>query len=351
MGGGTQSSGGGNGGGGFVSGPKPQITTALAPAAGAYGTYLTIVGTDFTDAGALVLSSGTGDLTLSSTTLQADAGELWQDEMIVFRYPFPAEGNVLVSTPYGIADAGVFLPSWKPGASLAEDQDDYTPFPASFLGAAGTAVGVIRYPDPPLVYGGWGVMIHDGTSPQLFHLDVPSAFVLTIALVPAPGLEPDGVALVGMTAPDGGSTPGTLQRLTWNGGVPSLQPTGVAALNALGAGTDATGFFSWAQALDGGFIRVRPPSWTVDKTLAPPAGFGNGGKTSQTFFLNGTLVAQWTIGRDTGFPLFQHFEHPEFALANAAQTSWSPTEIGVNEILGQLDGVNASTSSDGKLSS
>ena len=51
-----------------------------------------MVGTDFTDHGTLVLASSLGPLNLASTSLQLDAGELWQDDRIVFRYPFGSFG-------------------------------------------------------------------------------------------------------------------------------------------------------------------------------------------------------------------------------------------------------------------
>jgi hypothetical protein len=327
-----------------------MVTSGLSPTTGPYGSALTILGANFSDAGQVILASGLGNITVQSTSLQADAGELWQDDKIVFRYPFPAEGVVLVRTAVGTADAGAFTPSWVPGAGVMQAQDDYSPFPSTSLAAPGTVVGTIRYPDPPLVYGGWGVMIHNGSSPQLFHLDVAQHFVHSIQLVPSSGLQPEGIALVGQSAPDGGPSASALYRLVWTGGLPTLQPTGVAAANALGAGVDVTGFFAWAQATDGGLIRVRPPAWAVDKTLAPPGGFGFGGHVSQIAFVGGTLVAQWTTARDTGFPLFKHYERPNFAFANASQTAWGPTELAESEIDGQVDSVNMSSSPDGKLS-
>lgn len=345
-------SGGAGGTGGGTTGVPPRVLTPLSPSSGHYGSALTILGADFGDAGTLRLVSSIGAVTVTSSSLKADAGELWQNDRIVFRYPFPAEGAVFVEGPGGTADAGSFLPSWKPGIAINQDQDDYTPFPSTFLAAPGTVVGTIRYPDPPFVYGGWGVMIHDGVAPRLHHLDVPGSFVMSVLLVPDAGVQPDGVALVTTASPDGGARSGTLYRLVWNAGLPTLVSTGVPARNALGAGYDGTGFFAWAQAPDAGFIRVRPPSWSVDRTLAPPSGFGTGGGQGvvQMFSLAGTLGVQWTVRRNSGFPLFENFEHPEFAFANAAQTAWGPTEVADNEIKGQLDGVNLSISPDGKMS-
>ncbi len=329
----------------------PQITSPLSPASGPYGAHLTIVGQNFFDAGTLLLSSPIGTITLSSSALKADAGELWQNDRIVFRYPFPAEGPVVVrNSALSTADAGAYLPSWAPGAGLMQAQDDYSPFPSTYLAAPGTVVGTIRYPDPPLMYGGWGVMIHDGVAPRLFHLDVGGRYVTAVSLVPGSGVQPDGVAAVSTTPPDGGATVRTLYQLTWAGGVPSLTTTGVTASRLLGAGTDGTGLFAWAQATDGGFFRVRPPAWAADKAVAAPAGFGTGGNTAQITFVGGTLVAQWTTARNSGFPLFKHYERPNFAFANAGQTAWGATELAENEIDGEVDSVNIASSADGKMS-
>jgi hypothetical protein len=351
-GGGVASSGGGSGAtGGGGSATPPTVTSSASPTSGPYGTMLTIVGSSFGASGTLQLASSIGPLDVASSAFDLDAGELWQDDRIMFRYPFPAEGNILVQASGGAANGGQFTPSWVPGVSVNQDQDDYTPFPYAVLAAPGTIAGIVRYPDPPLVYGGWGVMIHDGASPQLFHLDVPGQYVQQIQLMRDGGVTPEGIALASNVAPDGGVQPGILHRLVWSNGMPSLQSTGVLALNALGAGEDPSGFYAWAQATDGGLMRLRPGSpWTVDKALNPPSGFGNGGKTSQVFVLNGQLVAQWTVGRNNGFPLFQYFEHPEFAFANAQLTGFGPTEIAANEIEGQCDGVNVSLSPDGKMS-
>ncbi len=367
--------GGGGGGGGSTSDGGPRFdagngfdasvgpvatVTSTAPTAGEYGTMITIQGSNFGPSGSVRLASGIGVITLNSSALKADAGEHWQDTRIAFRYPFPAEGNIVVSTSAGLADAGLFAPSWLPGVPLNQAQDVYTPFPSTMRVAPGTVATTLRYPDQAGVfsYGGWGIMIHDSAAPRVFKLQSPPGYasVLSVHLAPGSGSMPAGVALVSdQETPDAGTDAGayytySVMNVAWHSGMPDLEPTGFTARAALGAGTDTTGLFAWALGTDGGLSRLRPgtPSWTVDKTLAPPTGFK--GRIMQTFFSGDTLVALWTIGRSTGFPFYKYYEHPELAFANPSQTSWVSTTRSAGEIDGYLNGVNPFTSSDGTLS-
>jgi hypothetical protein len=44
---------------------------------------------------------------------------LWSKTEIRFKYPFPAEGSVVVRTAAGQATAGTFVPTWSPGQPLS----------------------------------------------------------------------------------------------------------------------------------------------------------------------------------------------------------------------------------------
>jgi hypothetical protein len=112
---------GGDAGAGAVivvpAGP-PEIS-AMMPLSGPYGTEVRVQGENFGSAAAegALLTLGSG---ASRELDPGSAPEIvsWNDTEIVFRFPFPLSGAVVVTTSQGTADAGDFEPSWIPGASL-----------------------------------------------------------------------------------------------------------------------------------------------------------------------------------------------------------------------------------------
>jgi hypothetical protein len=93
----------------------------MQPTSGPYGTLVTIKG------------KGLGNPSLSGFTLAVgNQGEVeltpddqlsvvsWSDEEITFRYPFPAEGGVVLEGPKGDAVVGEFTPSWHVGRTIEQ---------------------------------------------------------------------------------------------------------------------------------------------------------------------------------------------------------------------------------------
>ena len=102
--------------------PPPVITRP--PLAGDYGTLVTVTGDNLDEATAsLVLAGGVNPVIVKrpvngTTSTPADVIKKWSKTEIQFKYPFPAEGSIRVTTKSGEAEGGSFVPSWIPGAPI-----------------------------------------------------------------------------------------------------------------------------------------------------------------------------------------------------------------------------------------
>jgi hypothetical protein len=118
-----QSSGGFDKDAGPVATRPPPIITGVAPLEGDYGTPITVTGDNLDEASAVLsLATPTEPLTIRLSQASAENQVVvtkWSKTEIVFKYPFPAEGAVRVTTTSGQADGGTFTPSWTPGSPLS----------------------------------------------------------------------------------------------------------------------------------------------------------------------------------------------------------------------------------------
>jgi hypothetical protein len=97
----------------------PPMVTGMMPLSGPYGTEIRIQGEGLgsaarSDVRLLLGADGEGVLT------PASAPEIvsWSENELRFRFPFPYEGSVVISTSLGDVAAGEFEPTWRPGPAL-----------------------------------------------------------------------------------------------------------------------------------------------------------------------------------------------------------------------------------------
>lgn len=92
--------------------PEPKIES-MSPESGAYGTTVTIKGEGLGNPSLMGFTLALGDQgEVELTPDSEDVVVSWSDEEIVFRYPFPAEGSAVLTTPKGAVVAGDFQPTW-----------------------------------------------------------------------------------------------------------------------------------------------------------------------------------------------------------------------------------------------
>jgi hypothetical protein len=241
-----------------VVAPRPPIIATTAPLAGDYGTEVTITGDDFNSAGAtLVLSSPKGTpVSFAMPTAPSNDPNgvirVWSKTEIRFKYPFPAEGAIVVRTNAGQATAGSFLPSWSPGQPISG-----TFSKAGLLDVTSPAAGRIvaafdRDTGPTL-------LVADGTSVTPVAFERGAATLNQMNLVSTPGGSVAGYFAIG--------TPPTVRRMTLSQGIATTADTAVA-LTAdapfFAAGIDTAGEYLWARRTAGQLVRLRAPSWTPE---------------------------------------------------------------------------------------
>ncbi len=271
----------------------PPVITSVSPLEGDYGTEVTVTGDNFDDATAnLVLSGGVEPLSYAmpkqgTASKPSNVITKWTKTEIKFRYPFPAEGVVRVTSKAGQAEGGAFVPSWKPGTPLS-GAFNRQPLLAVVSPAAGTTVAAFDGVTGPLIVIGKP----DGSiATKPFNRG--SSSILTMSLYVTPSGTVDGFF----------SSGGVLWRLTDATGAATTASTGVAAAFAAG-GQDATGPYAWIK--NGTTVeRVRPPSWTVDQTVTdptPPSAPGPSIAVSP----DDSLFVGWGVNETGSFPLYDH---------------------------------------------
>jgi hypothetical protein len=296
--------------GGTPATRPPPVITGVAPLAGDYGTEVTITGDNLDEASA-VLSLATPtepyELRMPAQGTQPAPESVivkWTKTEIVFKYPFPAEGTIGVTTRSGQATGGSFEPSWRPGSPLSgvfsrrELLAVVSPSPgrlvAMFDGATGPQV-VVAEPNgtvtsKPFARGGT----------LIFHA----------SLWVTPSGTVDGVF----------AAQGTLWTITDAAGAATTASTGVAATIVAG-GMDDVGPYAW---LGGGttLARVRPPSWTsTGETVSDPTPAGAPGR-SLAVGTDHSLYVGWGVNTTGSFPTYDHESHPVTRRLRPGQTTF-----------------------------
>lgn len=279
----------GNGG---ASRPPPVITS-ISPLEGDYGTEVTILGDNFDEPTTnLVLGGGAEPLSFAmpaqgTPSKPSNVVTKWSKTEIKFRYPFPAEGMVRVTSKSGQAEAGEFVPSWKPGTPLS-GAFNRQPLLAVVSPAAGTTVAAFDGVTGPLIVIGKP----DGSIATKAFNRGPSS-ILTMSLHVTPSGTVDGFF----------SSGGQLWRLTDATGAATTASTGVAAAFAAG-GHDSSGAYAWIK--NGTSVqRVRGPSWTVEQTVTDPTPAAAPGP-SIAVSPDNSLFVGWGVNDTGSFPLYDH---------------------------------------------
>jgi hypothetical protein len=292
--------------------PKPPMVASVAPLAGDYGTEVTITGDDLNSTGAtLVLSSPKGTpltypMPSAPSSDPATVVRLWSKTEIRFKYPFPAEGSVVVRTAAGQATAGTFVPTWSPGQPLSGAFSK-----AGLLDVTSPALGKLvaafdRDSGPTL-------LVADGTSVTAVAFDRGPSTINQMHLVSSATGGVAGYFAVG-SAP-------TIRRLTLSQGMSAVADTGVA-LTAdapfFAAGVDAMGEYVWARKTAGQLVRLRAPAWTQDAgPVAEPSSHKSlSGATSP----DGSLFIVW--GKDT-ITTFDDYSYPVAARLRPLQSAFA----------------------------
>lgn len=271
----------------------PPVIASVSPLAGDYGTEVTVTGDNFDDATArLVLSGGVEPLRFAmpapgTESKPSNVITKWSKTEIKFRYPFPAEGMVRVTSTAGQAEGGAFVPSWTPGVPLS-GAFNRQPLLGVVSPAAGTTVAAFDGITGPLI-----VIGKPEGSIETKAFDRGSTSILTMSLYVTPSGTVDGFF----------SSGGVLWRLTDATGSATTAATGVTAAFAAG-GQDATGPYAWIK--NGATVqRVRPPGWAVDQTLADPTPASAPGQSIAVGPDNALFVG-WGVNETGSFPFYDH---------------------------------------------
>ncbi len=272
------------------AGPPPVITS-VSPLEGDYGTEVTIQGDNF-DGATLVLGGGAEPLrfTMPAADTESKPSNViteWSKTEIRFRYPFPADGSIRVTSPSGQAEGGTFVPTWRPGGGIAGELGRRQLL-AVVSPAEGVLVAAFDGPVGPMIVVGGA----DGTI-RTQRFERGSAALLTMSLYVTPEGRVDGFF----------SSGGTLWQLTDAAGAATTSSTGVAAEHAAG-GHDATGPYAWIK--NGTTLaRVRPPAWDADLTVQDPTPAGAPGQ-SIAVSPDHALVVGWGVNDGGYFPFYDH---------------------------------------------
>jgi hypothetical protein len=284
---------GGSGGNGEGGGPTflddagttsrvPPTISKIEPLTGDYGVLVTLTGDHLNASGAtLVLASPKGT-PLTFTIPTAPSGnpssviKAWSQTEIQFRYPFPAEGSIVVKTSAGQATGGAFVPSWSPGQPLSG-----TFAKAGLLDvtspATGKIVAAFDHDSGPVL------LVADGSSIVPIAFDRGSAFLNNMQLVSTAAGEVHGFFAVG-----------TIRKVTLAGGATTVTDTGIALTPdrpIFAAGIDTTGEYVWARKTAGQLVRLRAPSWAQDGLpMNDPSGHKSASAATSS---DGSLFVVW----------------------------------------------------------
>ena len=225
----------------------PPMVDRFSPSTGPWGTSVTIDGSDLGDATRSAELSVGADLTL---TPNSDEVERWTETQVVFKVPFPHEGEVTLETDEGSVDAGSFTPSHEVAGALAVAAD------TDVLASVSLENGSVA-----LALGGdsLGVAVFDGDT--WLETELPSEGVRTETL----RLHADSAGELAAFALSTASPP-ELVAFEQTGDEWQALATGVVTSERTLVAGGPDGASVWFRATDG-WQRTRPIDdvWQVDK--------------------------------------------------------------------------------------
>lgn len=241
----------------------PPRVERMSPAAGDYGSLVTIEGQDLRgsdsarseDLAVLLAEDGNPGREIAFRAVNVDRKQgpvvSTSDTEIELRFPFPHGGKVRVQTDLGEAEAGSFTPSWRPGPGFE------LPAMMDAMVLPGGAIAVVADDDADAPAR---LAVFDGDRSAAFDLPRGRHKLRAARFFRRSDDVIEGVALSGDEPPE-------LLYLAEKSGAFTLEPTGVRSTQAfLAAGVDAAGSYAWVHPPSGGTVRVRPSSsWAVDR--------------------------------------------------------------------------------------
>lgn len=310
----SSSSSGGQSSGGFEkdAGPPatrpPPVITGVSPLEGDYGTPITITGDNLDEASAaLSLATPTEPLTIKMSAAASPSDVIvtkWSKTEIVFKYPFPAEGAVRVTTASGQADGGSFTPSWTPGSPLSgvfsrrETLAVVSPSAGRLVAAFDGATG------PKLV-----VAEPDGAVTAKSFSRGPTLLFQASLWVTSSG-QVDGIF----------AAEGVLWTITDAAGAATTTKTSIAAARAAG-GLDATGPYAWI-ANGASITRHRAPTWAATADVVTDPSPADAPGKSLAVGTDHSLYAGWGVNSNGSFPLYDHTSRPMTRRLRPGQTTF-----------------------------
>lgn len=324
--GGTESSGGGQGGQGGQAvepiPPGPPEVDAVTPEQGPYGTLLTIDGAFLGSAArsGVQLRIGAAPAFVILANDEAFV-ESWTEDQISFRYPFPADGPIVLETPQGVVDVSDFSSTWTIAATATNAPT------ASVIASISTSPQTVT-------------LLFDTTPPVLLELGPDGAVTHQVTLG---GAVPSSVRLylAGDSVEGIGITDGADPELVHLGNVEGDlvgELTGIqldATETALAGGPD--GAAAWLHRTDG-WWRARPVAgdWTIDagpftdvQTSSPDRAVGAAS--------DGSLYVAWSI--DAG-NIFDDMEAPRVRRLDGNSGQWTAGQSagsGVDDYITSLE--------------
>jgi hypothetical protein len=321
--GGTSGASGASGTSGYTDDPNdgatrpPPSIASVSPLSGDYGTLVTITGDNLDEASAQLVLAGPAEQVKiakpASGTGSGQAGAVvtkWSKTEIQFKYPFPAEGGVSITTKSGQAAGGSFAPSWRPGSPISgkftrrELLSIVSPAAGSLVAAFDGSTG------PSILIAKNGAMAAKAYDRGASALRGMSLYVTADGTV-------DGVY------PSGGS----LFQLTDATGAAATATTGVAATDAAG-GHDESGAYAWIRNGSGQVVQVRGPTWAETGTaVADPTPAGAPGP-SMAVASDHSLIVGWGLNSTGSFPLYDHTARPVMRRLRAGLTTFDAQRTG-----------------------
>ncbi len=293
--------------------PEPKIES-MSPESGAYGTLVTITGEGLGSSqlkGVTLALGSQGEVELTPASRELVVS--WSDEEIVFRYPFPAEGPAVLTTPKGTLVAGDFQPTWHVAREL--DKAPAKSVLASISGAAGQISLLFdTMPLTLLEVSAAGVTERAVTAPSL----VPSSARLYLNAQ----AEIEGVGVSNAAEP-------VIVHLQNQAGDLVAQATTIAlSASEFGVAGGSEGAAVWMRR-SAGWFRARPSgaTWAQDKGPIADADEDAPDRASGSTS-DGSLFVAWSV--DTG-NFLDDMEAPYMAkLAPTATKFAAATRAGGN---------------------